>query len=164
MSADMHIIVAPDTIPMDELKFYGTWEYDTNMSNEEFFAADDRISAVADALYHGDDAWNLDDVWVAACSPAKAGFMGDYDRYIPGAVRAINDLYTRNGGVIVITPEIIPAITTAFNMPNRSIYGAENDRSGFIPRKERMRGVNRARKVKRFLEANMGKATFVDFW
>lgn len=166
MAADLHIIVVPDRVSVDELKFYTTWDYDGAETPEQLDALLDHVNAVSDSLYNDEtERWSFpDDVWVGACSPAKAGMLGDFGRYIPGTVAAIHNFYVKQGGIVRITPETIPVITTAFNLPNRSIYGAKTDSLGYVPRNERMRGLNRAREVKKFLVKNLGKDTFCDFW
>lgn len=167
MSADLYIIVCPERIPLEELRFYNTWNYDDDADDEvKFQEALDRVNAVADSLYHDETSgWSFpDEVWVGSASYAKASLLGDAQKYIPLTVSTIQNFYNRHGGVVRVTPGVVTAITTAFSLPNRSIYGAKFDSQGFIPRKNRMAGLNKARKVKQFLEANMGRDTFCDLW
>lgn len=164
MAADLHIIVVPEGIDLDELRHYSTWEFPgEDVPQDEFEALLDRVEAVSTALYTVEHP--VDNVWVGACSPGKASMMENFRRYVPRAVETINNLYIKHGGVIRITPEIIPAITTAFNLPHDSFYESKFDNQGrLIPPSERWRGINKARSVKKFLWENIGKDTFCDLW
>jgi hypothetical protein len=165
MSADLHIIVFddkkldPEIIRKVTAFDMGAYE---NYSDDAFRAAYDEVDGLHDTIYASTNYEHdnfIDDVWIGQVSGMKASLTEDgYRRYIPRSVAAISALYTRHGGVVVITPTIIPAITTAFNLAHDSDY-EKRDAQGF-----KSRGVAKARDVKRFLNANIGNTTFVDTW
>lgn len=122
-------------------------------------------------------------VEVGQVSWLKTALSGGAERYIPAAVQRCVDLI---GDGVLLTPGMAKAITVAFNLPNRSIYGRpyyEHVRDaervaelrqassrgcrrrevwqptllpGAIALHRGGRGVASGRTVKRFVQANLG--------
>lgn len=57
---------------------------------------------------------------VGQVSWIKAGLAGDVGRYVPAPILRATELI---GDGVWLTPGLAKAITVAFNLPNRSIYG-----------------------------------------
>jgi hypothetical protein len=162
MSADLHIITFnPDTLDPALVREFATFEYDYDAKPEDIAIRIKRYNELSDKVTEANDyepIHYVDDVWVGQVSGLKIGSTGNRNDYIPLAVESIGALYKRQGGVVYITPEIIPAITVAFSLPHISKYEQP------YPDGQRSRGIAKARDVKKFLIANIGKPTFVDLW
>ena len=167
MSADLHIITfRPERIDPQIILDYNAAEWEDNPDGSFNIESTERVQAIGE-LYHtavyGDiddrSTWSPydDSIWVGQVSWVKAGMTGEasYRQWIPRSVEVIQDYYNRHGGVVEITEKMIPVFTTAFSLPHDSHY--EKSHNG-----HKSRGVAKARNIKKFLEANIGKLSFAD--
>lgn len=123
---------------------------------------------------------DTDELWVGQVSWIKAELTGSIERYVPGAVRGMQELWSVPRQV---TPLLVKCSMDAMNRPNRSIYGRREllvtrqvvqanwpylatGRRLRFPGGQRMisyrsPGVQRARAVKRFLQNHLGELAMV---
>jgi len=169
MSADLHIITfSPERIDPQVIIDYNTADYIDNSDGSFDMENIEYVQSVGE-VYHNavfgdindESTWHRydDDIWVGQVSWMKAGLFGEagYREWIPRSVEAIQKLYNKQpGGILVITPQIIPVFTTAFSLPHDSHFEKRHADG------QKSRGVNKARNIKKFLEANIGKMSFVE--
>lgn len=125
MSADLALIALPDTE-----QWRATWnefnaaEITGDMDDEEIAdwagrgivaMTSDRHRELITALF------NQPNIEVGQVSALKASLFGDADRYVPGPIDRVAALLGDDGQVL--TPGLVKALTVAYNLPNRSIYG-----------------------------------------
>jgi len=96
--------------------------------------------------------WAHDRVWVGQVSWLKASIYEDgQERFIPRTVELITGMLSLPR---LLTPELRGALCCAYSTINHSIYGRPTKRH---PHRNGMRGLGRARDMKRFCERHMGK-------
>lgn len=121
-------------------------------------------------------------LWIGQVSWLKAGLVGEVERYVPGPVQAIALLHDEPR---ILTPGLAKATTVALNQPNTSIYGkaqtyyvSDRQRCPSNARKiapgvyrlnkpthDRIyNGVAPARRVKRWLNENLGARIIHESW
>ena len=165
MSADLHLYVFdPEKLDPSIITDWQNAEYVINEDGsydpedtERVQAIGERYSEAVFGIIDSTGAWrNVEgDIWIGQVSWGKVGFgLGSYRDFVPRSVEYLGKFYAARGGIVTITEANIPAILTAFNLPHDSIY--ERRVNG-----RKSRGVNKARNIKKFLEANIGKTTFV---
>lgn len=154
MSVDLFIVVADDSVSTETLERY--LNPDVHVYGEQSYA-ETRKAVFGDEIW-GYGAHKLQ--WVGEFSTggtfAKEGSR--LVRMVPRSVEHVKNVYDDGKSVRVMTPALLASIMVSFNLPHDSYFEQRKKQ-----RKADYVGVAQPQALKKFLTANMGKRTFLEF-